>query len=131
MVILGDNDSVIRGFLKSMFSELPTQLCVWHIIQNAAFNLRKKWEYYSEETSLGHTSDGRKTGRTEIIPHFYNNDAIDEAVANQLVKAQEDVFSCQRKIQAFRACRVTTRTWTYLRQQYKQNSEGMDGFHLY
>ena len=44
VVIISDFDTALRNALHNVFPQVATQLCLWHVMKNVAFNVKKKWE---------------------------------------------------------------------------------------
>ena len=88
LVIISDYDSAFRAASRIIFPEVPTLICLWHVMKNVAFNIKKKWEGSLEGTILGQTVGGnmRKEDHDNVSGIADANDErLAEALANGIV----------------------------------------------
>ena len=88
VVIISDFDTALGNALHNVFPQVATQLCLWHVMKNVAFNVKKKWEGTLDGTLLGQTLGGTGASISEESIHL-QQEADAEYMAYQLLEAPE------------------------------------------
>ncbi|KAI5302491.1 hypothetical protein KEM56_000653 [Ascosphaera pollenicola] len=90
-VIITDKDEAIRNAIRSLFDsdQTATQLCLWHVMKNVAFNIKKKWEGALDGTMLGQTL-GSVGSRTASERDAEAESTLDEREAERVADSMLD-----------------------------------------
>lgn len=65
LVIISDHDTAFRAACRSVYPDVTTQLCHWHVIKNVTYHVRMKWNGSLEGTELGRRMAPRGARRRE------------------------------------------------------------------
>jgi hypothetical protein len=78
LVIISDFDKAFKRAARSVYSSSQHQICLWHVMKNVAYNVKKKWNGPLEGSMLAETGNG--TGNN--VRDETDGDGIDESGAS-------------------------------------------------